>query len=310
MNGIVNINKPTGITSFKTVSIVRKILGVKKAGHTGTLDPLASGVLPICLEKATRICQFLTTSNKIYCGRMKLGSRTDTQDAEGKAVEVCENFTVTEEQIRSIFSRYVGEIQQLPPMYSAKKVGGKKLYKLARKGLEVERDPKIVHIYSLEFLGLEGDEVLFRAETSPGTYIRTLCDAVGADLGCWAHLKSLIRERVGNMDIRDAVTLEQLKELKKENRLPEVIHDVMAALSFYPLVQVNLKTQLDLFQGLMIAKRGITRVQTPFKAKEVLRVAGPRGSLIALAETLVSSDDYEKMADDVPVMKSRKVFPD
>lgn len=310
MNGIVNINKPTGITSFKTVSIVRKIFGVKKAGHTGTLDPLASGVLPICLEKATRICQFLTTSNKVYCGRMKLGSRTDTQDAEGKPVEVCESFTVTEEQIRSVFSKYVGEIEQLPPMFSAKKVDGKKLYQLARKGIEVERDRKTVHIYSLDFLGMEGDEVLFRAETSPGTYIRTLCDAIGEDLGCWAHLKSLVRERVGNMDIRDAVTLEQLKELKKENRLPEVLRGLMEALSFYPLVQVNLRTQTDLFRGLMITKRGITRIETPFKAKDILRTAGPGGNLIAMVETLVDSNDYGKLADDIPVMKSKKVFPD
>jgi tRNA pseudouridine55 synthase len=310
MDGIVNVNKPTGITSFKTVSIVRKLFNAKKAGHTGTLDPLASGVLPICLGKATRIGQYLLTSNKVYCGRMKLGIRTDTQDAEGKVLEKCENFSVDESQILEVFLKYTGDIQQIPPMFSAKKINGEKLYILARKGIVLERAPKTVHIAFLSFLGLEGDEVLFRTETSSGTYVRTLCDGIGQDLGCGAHLKLLVRERVGNMDIKDSVTLDDLRELKREGRQNEVLYSIKDALSFYPLVSVDQKTETELLRGNMISKRGIIGIQGSFKANEILRVVGPCERLLALVEALVGMEDYQKLGQDVPAMKSKRVFTD
>ncbi len=308
LEGIVNINKPVGITSFKVVSIVRKIFGAKKAGHTGTLDPNASGVLPVCIGKATRIGQFLLKSNKVYFGRMKLGSRTDTQDAEGKITERCDDFSVSEEQVLDVFSRYIGEIKQVPPMYSAKKIDGKKLYELARKGIVIEREPKTVNIASLSFLGLEDDEILFRAETSPGTYIRTLCDSIGNDLSCGAHLKSLVREKVGNMDIEDATPLDRLHELKKDGRLNEVVKDMNQALSFLPAVHVDLKTESGIIRGLPIPKRGFSPLQCPFKAEDVFRVIGPNGKLVALMESLLGSEDYEKISSEAPVLKSRKVF--
>lgn len=310
MDGIININKPIGITSFKTVSIVRKLLNAKKAGHTGTLDPLASGVLPICIGRATRIVQYLLTSNKVYCGRMKLGVRTDTQDAEGAVIEKCEDFSVDEARILEIFLKYTGEIQQVPPMFSAKKIHGEKLYTLARKGIVLERTPKTVRIASLSLLGIEDDEVLFRTETSSGTYVRTLCDSIGQDLGCGAHLKSLVRERVGNMDIKDSVTLERLRELTVEDRQNEVMYNISDALSFYPLAHVDKKTEMDLLKGNAISKRGITGIQGSFAAGDILRVVGPDERLLALVESLVGVEDYERLGMDVPAMKSKRIFTD
>ncbi len=310
LNGIVNVNKPIGITSFKTVSIVRRLFEAKKAGHTGTLDPLASGVLPICIGKATRIGQFLLSSNKVYHGIMKLGSRTDTQDAEGKILERCDNYSVDEKKILKVFSNYTGKIEQIPPMFSAKKINGKKLYQLARKGIELEREPKTVNISSLAFLGFEKDEIRFRAKTSPGTYIRTLCDSIGQDLGCLGHLKSLVREKVGDMDISDALTIDQLKELKQAGRLQEVLFGMKEALSFYPLIHVDEKAERDILKGRMISKRGIGEIEGSFKAQDTLRVIGPSGKLVALVESLLTLDDYKKLGMDVPVMKSKKVFCD
>lgn len=310
MDGIVNVNKPTGITSFKTVSIVRKLFNSKKAGHTGTLDPLASGVLPICLGKATRIGQYLLTSNKVYCGRMKLGVRTDTQDAEGKVLEKCEKFSVDESQIREVFLKYTGDIQQIPPMFSAKKINGEKLYTLARKGIVLERTPKTVHIAFLSLLGLEDDEVLFRTETSSGTYVRTLCDGIGQDLGCGAHLKVLVRERVGNMDIKDSITLDGLRALKNEGRQNEVLYSIKDALSFYPLVYVDQKTETELLRGNMISKRGIVDVQGVFEANGLLRVVGPGERLLALVEAMVGMEDYQNLGMDAPAMKPKRVFAD
>lgn len=310
MVGIINVSKPTGITSFKTVSIVRKLFGVKKAGHTGTLDPSASGVLPICIGKATRICQFLLNSKKVYLARMKLGVTTDTQDADGKILEEHTDFVVSEDRVKDAISKYKGEIQQIPPMFSAKKIDGKKLYEFARKGVVLEREPKTVEIFSIEFLEMEGDEVLFRAETSPGTYIRTLCDSIGHDLGCGAHLKTLVREKVGSMTIDNAVTIERLRELKKLEKLDEVLIGINEALSFYPMARVDKNAEVEICQGLMISKRGVKEVSGTFKAKEILRVVGPDGEIIALMESLVHSDNLKNIAPDAPIMKSVKVFAD
>jgi len=308
MNGIVNLNKPPGITSFKAVSLVKRLFCAKKAGHTGTLDPSASGVLPICIGRATRIGQFLLNSNKVYCGRMKLGIRTDTQDAEGKIIQESKSFHVTESQLREIFSRYVGEIEQIPPMFSAKKIGGEKLYKLARQGIELEREPKRVKIAFFSFLGLEGDEVLFRTETSSGTYVRTLCDSIGEDLGCGAHLKHLIREKVGNIDIKDAFTLEQLQDMKGAGRLDEILSSMSDALSFYPLVRVDSKTEAGISKGMMLHKRGILEFEGRFHAEGLVRAIGEGGGLIAILESLVGAEEFERMGRDVPVMKPKKVF--
>jgi len=216
---IININKPAGWTSFDVVAKLRGVLKIRKLGHTGTLDPDATGVLPVCAGKATKLVDYLTDGTKEYVAVMKLGVTTDTQDGSGKVIEVCAADGVTEEDVRRAALGFVGEIEQIPPMYSAVKVNGKKLYELARKGVEVERKPRRVTIHSIAVEGFGGDEVTMRIECSKGTYIRTLCADMGEVLGCGAHMKSLVRTRSGAFKIEDAVTINEVETRCKEDEL-------------------------------------------------------------------------------------------
>ncbi|MBI5182824.1 MAG: tRNA pseudouridine(55) synthase TruB [Nitrospinae bacterium] len=231
MDGIININKPRGITSFTTVSRVKHILGVKKAGHTGTLDPVARGVLPICIGKATKIAQSLMLSSKVYIAGMKLGIKTDTEDSSGKIIEQRRVHDVDEDKIKKIFLKYTGEIEQIPPMYSAMRFQGKRLYTLARKGISVERKPKKVRIDFIRLIDIKDDLVTFEVKTSPGTYIRTLCDSIGEELGCGAHMLELERIRVGIFKIEDSLSIEDLILIREEGRVFNILYSMDKVLS-------------------------------------------------------------------------------
>lgn len=214
MDGIVNVNKPLGITSHDVVYRLRKILNIKKIGHTGTLDPEASGVLPMCVGKGTKMAEYLTSAKKQYLARLQLGAFTDTQDATG---EILESFSVevSEDKIRDTVEGFVGEITQIPPMYSAIKIDGKKLYELAREGISVEREPRCVTIYGIEIKGIdmENKTVDMLVDCSKGTYIRTLCNDIGAALGCGGHMSALHRTKSGRFGIESAYTLEEIEEM-------------------------------------------------------------------------------------------------
>lgn len=210
INGILNVYKPLGITSHDVVYKIRRLTGIKKVGHTGTLDPDAEGVLPICIGKATKVADMLTFSNKRYTARMKLGVTTDTQDASGKVLSVKE-FNLTEEQIRLAIQKFIGEIEQIPPMYSAIKIGGKKLYELARKGIEVERKPRKITIFEANVISINDDVVEIDVYCSKGTYIRTLCMDIGEELGCGAHMAGLIRTQTSTFTIDKSYTFAQLE---------------------------------------------------------------------------------------------------
>lgn len=216
MNGIININKPLGMTSHDVVSRLRRILGIKKIGHTGTLDPDASGVLPMCVGRATKTADMLTAQDKQYVAEVTLGSATTTLDASGEVTETAE-VNVTAEDIARAVKGFEGEIEQIPPMYSAIKVDGKRLYQLAREGVEIERKPRRVTISSIEVLNidLEGKKFSMKVDCSKGTYIRTLCDDIGRALGCFAHMSALERTRSGRFDIAEAFTLSQVEEMKE-----------------------------------------------------------------------------------------------
>lgn len=216
MNGIININKPLGMTSHDVVSRLRRILGIKKIGHTGTLDPDASGVLPMCVGRATKTADMLTAQDKQYVAEVTLGSATTTLDASGEVTETAE-VNVTASDIERAVKDFVGEIEQIPPMYSAIKVDGKRLYQLAREGVEIERKPRRVTISSIEVLNidLENKKFSMRVDCSKGTYIRTLCDDIGRALGCFAHMSALERTRSGRFDIAEAFTLSQVEEMKE-----------------------------------------------------------------------------------------------
>ena len=191
-NRIVNLYKPQGPTSFSMVNQIKKILGVKKAGHIGTLDPMAEGILPICLGQSTRIIQFLSPLSKYYQCTMELGSVTDTQDATGEVVYTGNASGVTNDQIKEAFQRFTGKQKQVPPMYSAKKNKGIPLYKLARSGITIERKPVSVYFFSIEFISREKNQVKFEVHCSAGTYIRTLCHDIGQKLGCGAYMTCLL----------------------------------------------------------------------------------------------------------------------
>ena len=212
-NGIINIYKEKGFTSHDVVAKMRGICKQKKIGHTGTLDPDATGVLPVCLGCGTKLCDMLTDKDKEYVAELLLGVETDTQDISGQILKECEP-VMDEQLVREAVMSFQGDYMQVPPMYSALKVNGKKLYELARAGKEVERQARPVTIHELEILEIDLPVVKIRVACSKGTYIRTLCADIGEKLGCGGTMKSLLRTKVGIFKVEDAITLAQLEEIR------------------------------------------------------------------------------------------------
>lgn len=237
-NGIIIVNKEKGFTSHDVVAKLRGICGQKKIGHTGTLDPEATGVLPVCLGSGTRLCDMLTDKDKEYAAWLRLGVETDTQDMTGRVL--AEHPVETdEEQVREAVLSFQGSYMQIPPMYSALKVNGRKLYELAREGKEVERQAREVHIAEIEILQIRLPEVQLRVVCSKGTYIRTLCADIGEKLGCGGAMKSLERTRVGRFSLEEALTLAQLQELKDQGRLAEAVRPVESMFTECPVLHVR-----------------------------------------------------------------------
>ena len=225
MDVIINLNKPSGITSHDAVTRVKRLLGARKAGHTGTLDPMATGVLLICLNEATKISRFLLGMDKKYRARVKLGERTDTHDSQGRVIERKDISSVTENSITRTVEMFKGCIKQKPPMYSAVKINGETLYKLARKGIEIDRPERAVEIYDIAVLGIDLPYFDLTISCSKGTYIRTLCDDIGTGLGTGAHLVSLERTGIGFFSIEKSVIFDDLgKDKKNFSPLEEFFH--------------------------------------------------------------------------------------
>lgn len=218
MDGILNIYKTTGITSFDVVRMVRKLSKMKKVGHTGTLDPLATGVLPICLGKATKLVDYIMDDFKVYDTILKLGLTSDTYDKEGIVTEV-NDVRVSEEEILNVIHSFIGVIDQVPPMYSALKVGGKRLYELARKGIEIERDSRKITIYDIAITEIKMPYVYFKVKCSKGTYIRSLCNDIGLKLECGALMWNLERTATGFFTKEDSISIEDLTEDNLEDHL-------------------------------------------------------------------------------------------
>lgn len=212
VEGLLFVDKPAGLTSHDVVSRIRRIYRMKKVGHAGTLDPMATGLLILLLGRATKASNFLMSQAKTYEGAFRLGVTTDSQDADGEVVEEREVPAVSEEEMRKLFEGFLGDQYQTPPMFSAKKIKGVPLYKLARKGQEVEREPRFITIKAFELLGFEPPDIRFRIDVSKGTYVRTVAHDLGQKLGCGAHLTSLRRTAIGDMPVDRAVTLDTLQE--------------------------------------------------------------------------------------------------
>lgn len=230
MTGVVVIDKPQNMTSHDVVAIMRKKLKTKKIGHTGTLDPMATGVLPICIGKATKIVDFLVDRKKTYHCEMKLGSATDTQDCWGTVIDRVDSFEVNAEAIIETMYSFLGEIDQVPPMYSAIKIGGEKLVDLARQGIIIDREPRKRVIYALENIVVRQQTIEFDVTCSKGTYIRTLCHDIGIKLGCFAHMTALRRTMTEPFDLEMAVSLDDI-DLENVN---DYLINIEEALSWMP----------------------------------------------------------------------------
>lgn len=271
VNGILLLDKGIGITSNKALQEIKNLFNARKAGHTGSLDPLASGLLPICLGEATKLSSFLLDSTKRYEGICKLGEVTTTADAEGEVIESKPVPELSQAKVEAVLHRYLGDIEQVPPMFSAIKQNGQPLYKLARQGVEVERQPRQIHIYEICLQGQRADELDIYVKCSKGTYIRTLAEDIGRDLGCGAHLGGLRRTGVGPFSIENAYSLEQLVEILKQGghaALDALLLPLEAALGDFPDIRLSDNGAFYVQQGqpVQVAQaptEGLVRLYSP-----------------------------------------------
>ena len=282
MNGIIIVNKEPGFTSHDVVAKLRGILHFKKIGHTGTLDPDAEGVLPVCVGKATKVCDLLTDRDKTYTAVVKLGVTTDTLDMTGEILSRAA-VSVTEDALRAVLREFTGELEQVPPMYSAIKVNGKRLYELARQGKEVERQARrvVIHRLILTESDLPEDEFTIEITCSKGTYIRALCRDIGERLGCGAAMKHLVRTRVGDFCLPDALTLTEIEERAKASPSggEELLMPVDSVFSMYGSCHVSEKAMRFLQNGNKVAAR-LCRYEP--SDGEMVRMYGADGEFYAL----------------------------
>lgn len=280
-SGILNVDKEKGISSARVVSLVRKALGQKKVGHTGTLDLEASGVLPIVVGKATRLSDYMMGKDKIYECLMVFGKKTDTLDGAGKIIKESSK-TCSREDLENILSKYRGEIVQIPPMYSALKVDGKKLYDLARSGIEIERKTRKVNIYDIEIIDFAFPQARILVKCSKGTYIRTLVDDIGEELETLAFVKELRRLRVGEFDVDKAIKSSEILEIDKEELLAR-LENMDIALNKYPSIDLSRNLFDKLINGMII------KINKPLANELRVYVAG---EFIGLGKSFEESGEY------------------
>ena len=309
VHGVLNVNKASGMTSHDVVDAVRRILGMRRVGHTGTLDPQATGVLPMCVGRATRIAQYLTQAEKEYVMTLRLGVTTDTLDAAGKETSRAAEIRVRREDVEAVLPRFVGEIRQVPPIYSAKKHQGERLYRLARRGETVEREPVTVTVFALELLGFESPDVRLKATCSKGTYARSLCDDIGRALGCGGHLQALCRTRAGRFSLEESVTLDGLEERVRSGRLGEVLLTVAEALAHLPGVRVAPEAGPLILHGNAITAGMVVQFPSEVSQGKLVRVLGFRKQLLSLAETAVTSAEFGACEATRIVLTPVRVFP-
>jgi tRNA pseudouridine55 synthase len=308
MNGVVIVDKPAGITSHDAVDRVRKLLGVKKAGHTGTLDPMATGVLAVCVGEATKIASFLSGDDKVYEAAMRLGVRTDTQDMTGQVVTEQEP-RVTEADVKAVLADFAGTITQVPPQYSAVKVRGKALYKWARKGIRVEPPPRKVEIREILLQGIELPGVRFTVTCSKGTYVRTLCADMGDRLGCGAALERLRRTRSGIFREEDAVRLDGDSDDGIRAKLEQGLIPMRRALPGLREIVIPPLLEQKLVKGHQPDCEGLAALQIPsLAAADVVKFITGEGRLVALVRMLVSAGEISSLPRGAQAARILRVF--
>ena len=279
IHGIINVYKEKGYTSHDVVAKLRGIAGQKKIGHTGTLDPDAEGVLPVCLGKATKVCELLTDKDKTYRAVLFLGQTTDTQDASGTVLETSDISNLNESQVTEAVQSFVGEYAQIPPMYSALKVGGKKLYELAREGKTVERKARNVKIHSIKILRVDLPRVEMEVSCSKGTYIRTLCHDVGEKIGVGGCMESLLRVRVGRFVLADSLRLSEIQKAKEDGNLEKILQPIDSVFEQYRAVRIRSDQEKRLQNGNSFRKPD--RLQN-YDDQEMVRVYDSNGHFAAV----------------------------
>ena len=289
-SGIINVYKEKGFTSFDVVAKLRGILRTKKIGHTGTLDPDAEGVLPVCIGRATKVCDILTDKDKVYEAMMLLGVETDTQDTSG-AVLSEKPVEVSEEEVKKAILSFVGDYAQVPPMYSALKVNVKKLYELAREGKSVERKARNVQIFSIEILEVNLPRVRMSVHCSKGTYIRTLCHDIGTMLGCGGCMEKLLRTKVGVFELKDTLKLSEIDELAKAGAVEEKIISVDELFEDYVKVWTKQTFDVVVHNGNRVEKRMFTE-KLPLNTERV-RVYDSENVFIGIYEYSDERKDFK-----------------
>lgn len=283
LNGVIVVDKSKDISSNKVLQQLKYLFNAQKAGHTGTLDPMATGVLPICFGRATKIAQYLLDADKEYIAIIKLGIETDSGDAEGNVIAENHNIpTLTESLIEDVFKEFRGEISQVPPMYSALKYNGQPLYKLAREGKKVEIKPRNIRIYGLELLDFSKTTIKVRVKCSKGTYIRSLAIDIGKQLGCGGHLIALQRTQSGPFNLEQAFTLEQLKGLNFEEKIASIA-SIASVFVDKPIYSLEEKEKDDLYKrGLLADKPNLNKTVRIYDDGKFVAIAEfEKGKLIS-----------------------------
>ncbi len=285
VSGVLVVDKPIGLTSHDVVQIIRKGTGIRRAGHTGTLDPRASGVLVVLIGPAVRLSEYVSASDKRYQATIRLGSSTDTYDSEGTVTDSAAWESITEEKFNEVLQKFVGEIEQVPPPYSAVKVKGKKAYDLAREGEEVDLEPRLIQVYSLEVIEWAPPEVVIDVYCSSGTYVRSLANDLGKELGCGAHLIGLRRTKSGRFTLRDAIPLRKLQESFENGTWYRNLIPAAEALADWPVVELD-ADQVELV-------RHGHRVPGEPNSKGWARGVSEQGDLVALLEFDAETNEWQ-----------------
>ena len=308
-DGVLNVRKESGWTSHDVVARIRGKLRGMKLGHAGTLDPAATGVLPLLVGRGTRIAEYLLDWDKTYLAGLRLGETTDTQDATGTVLQRSPVESVTEDRIREVAAEFEGRIQQVPPMYSAVKVGGVRLYKSARAGHDIERQARQVTVFHLDIVGIQIPDVTFRVTCSKGTYIRTLCADIGHKLGVGGHMSTLIRERVGPLRVEQALTVDEVESRLEQGTLSVSMLTLDEALAGLPVCTVEAGTARRVLHGMPVSASEVLAWNgspaSPEGSNRAIRIKDESGRLLAIGTLPVGADIEKHGLSEQPIAVSK-----